>query len=117
VFKKVCNDILLTDFSELCKRDLGYSDYVEICKKYKAIILLDVLKISNDSTDIMLRFVNLIDSIYFNKVLLFIFLEVEPELLYLGLNRKDDFIRCSSRLKEIASTKYFNNSKYVQYKK
>jgi cell division protein ZapE len=117
VFKKVCNDILLTDFSELCKRDLGYSDYVEICKKYKAIILLDVLKISNDSTDIMLRFVNLIDSIYFNKVLLFIFLEVEPELLYLGFNRKDDFMRCSSRLSEIASTKYFNNSKYVQYKK
>ena len=116
-FQNISDDILVTDFSEICERDLGYSDYVEICKKFKVVILSNVKKIDKEASDILIRFINLIDNIYFNNVLLFIFLEVEPELLYFGSNRKDDFKRCLSRLKEIDSNEYFNNSKYVQYKK
>jgi cell division protein ZapE len=112
-FQKTYNDILVTDFQEICQRNLSYSDYVEICKKYRVIVLLDTPRINNDSTDIITRFINLIDNVYFNKVLLFIFLEVEPELLYFGHRKKDDFKRCLSRLKEIGSKEYFTSTNYA----
>ena len=112
-FQKTYNDILVTDFQEICQRILSYSDYVEICKKYRVIILLNTPRINNDSIDMLTRFINLIDNVYFNKVLLFIFLEVEPELLYVGHNKKDDFKRCLSRLKEIGSKEYFTSTNYA----
>jgi cell division protein ZapE len=112
-FNNVYKNVLITDFQEICERNFGYSDYVEICKKYKIIILSNVKKIDNESNDILIRFVNLIDSIYFNNILLFIFLETDPDSLYSGTKRAEDFKRCVSRLKEIASNKYFNSLKNV----
>lgn len=106
VFKQTHNNILVTDFLELFERDLGYADYVAISKKFKIIILSSVRAISKDESNIATRFINFIDNAYFNRVLLFIEIDCNPEEIYIAGSRKAEFKRTISRLNEMNSASY-----------
>jgi cell division protein ZapE len=106
-FAKTHGDTLITDFAELFMRDLGYSDYVNICQKFSTIILQDVPVIEQSNSDLITRFINFIDNAYFYKVLLFITLNVSPEKIYTDGKRLDEFKRTISRLYEMNSNSYF----------
>lgn len=109
IFQKAHQNILFTDFSELLTRNLSYADYVEICKSFDIIVLESVRVIKEDNTDIITRFINFIDNVYFNRKLLFIELEKAPEEIYKKGKKSDEFLRTISRLQEMNSDKYLKD--------
>jgi cell division protein ZapE len=104
--------ILLTDFAEICTQKLSYSDYISICEHFDAIIIQDIPIISSNETDFIIRFINLIDSIYFYKVLLFALLPDSPKKIYTKGIKIAEFNRTISRLIEIDSVSYASASKF-----
>lgn len=104
--KQTHKSILVTDFSEMCRQNLSYNDYIEICKKFTIIILRNVPIIPQDHTDEVIRFINLIDNVYFSKIQFFMTSETEPEKLYTKGFRVKEFKRTISRLNEMESTDY-----------
>ncbi len=105
-FSKTHKNTLVTNFDELCLQELGYADYVNICKRFSIIILENVPIINTDNTDVAIRFINFIDNAYFNKVLVFISLQTEPRMLYQNGKRSLEFMRTISRLSEMNSQTY-----------
>lgn len=105
-FSRTHKDILVTDFDELFGRELGYADYVTICKKFDIIVLENVRVIPPDHSDIAVRFINFIDNAYFYRVLLFVSLDEAPEKIYTGGKRGEEFKRTISRLHEMNSNNY-----------
>nr|WP_253307555.1 cell division protein ZapE [Rickettsia endosymbiont of Ceutorhynchus assimilis] len=105
-FKKAHKNILLTNFDELFTGEVSYIDYVNICRKFNIIIVENVQIIRPDNTDIAVRFINFIDNAYFYKILLFMTLEDQPEKIYQGAARREEFKRTVSRLREMNSDLY-----------
>ncbi len=105
-FNKVYKTILVTDFDEMFKRDLGYADYVTICKHFTIIILENIKPIKKTQTDLAVRVINFVDNAYFNKVLLFASFTVNPKELYKEGARLLEFQRSLSRLQEMNSKTY-----------
>jgi cell division protein ZapE len=107
MFKQAHNNVLFTDFSELFERDLGYSDYIEIAKKFKIIVLSSVRTIVEDENNVATRFINFIDNVYFNRSLLFVEINCAcfQEIYPVGIKSKE-FKRTISRLNEMNSENY-----------
>lgn len=110
IFSKVRKNILFTDFAELFERDIGYADYVNICEVFKIVIVEKVRKIAADETNIAIRFINFVDNIYFNKVLLFMEIECDLKEIYLAGSKLGEFKRTLSRLNEINSKQYLEKA-------
>lgn len=108
IFQKAHQNILFTDFEELFERNLSYADYVEICKHFEIIVLESVRVILEGETDIITRFINFIDNVYFYRKLLFIELETNPEQIYTKGKKSAEFMRAISRLNEMNSDNYLN---------
>ncbi len=108
VLRKTYKSVLITNFEELCHQMLSYNDYIAICKTFDTIIMEDVPVISHENTDEAIRFINLIDNIYFHHNLLFISMAKKPEALYVNGKRAAEWKRTVSRLHEIESDSYFN---------
>ncbi|WP_347939396.1 cell division protein ZapE [Rickettsia oklahomensis] len=106
-FQKVHKRILVTDYNELFTRNLSYIDYVNICQNFKVIIVHNVHTIEDTNT--VVRFINFIDNAYFYKILLFMSLEDNPNKIYQGSNRSEEFKRTISRLNEMNSASYLLN--------
>jgi cell division protein ZapE len=106
IFQTAHQNILFTDFMELFERNLSYADYVEICKHFEIIVLESVRAITEDETDIITRFINFIDNVYFYQKLLFIELETTPEQIYVKGKKRAEFMRTISRLQEMNSEGY-----------
>ncbi len=110
-FPKTYKKVLISSFNELCQNNLSYNDYIEICQHFSTIIIENVPILHAENTDEAIRFINLIDNIYFNHNLLFITMAAPPEELYLNGKRSLEFKRTISRLHEMESDNYFNNAK------
>lgn len=105
-FKQGYKKVLITDFEELFTRNLSYIDYVNICQKFNIIVVKNIQIVRPDNTDIAVRFINFIDNAYFYKILLFMTLEDQPEKIYQGAARREEFKRTVSRLREMNSDVY-----------
>ena len=103
--------VLVTSFNELCRESLSSSDFIAIAKSFNIVIMENVPIINQDETDVIIRFINFIDNIYFHKVLLFISLETSPDKIYEKGKRVSEFQRTISRLYEINSKEYLSQSK------
>lgn len=110
-FSKTYKSVLITNFSDLCQNNLSYNDYIEICNHFSTIVMEDVPIISSENTDVAIRFINFIDSVYFHRNLLFITMAGKPEELYINGKRSAEFTRTISRLHEMESDNYFNDAK------
>ena len=109
-FLKTSGDILYSSFDELCARNLGSADYLEVACEFKIILIEDIPRLSLDIKDQVRRFITLIDILYEHKIKLFCTLDVPVERLYLedvGFN----FDRTRSRLTEMQSERYFSMHK------
>ncbi len=111
-FQKVHKRILITDFNELFTRDFSYIDCVNICQKFNIIIVQNIHIIAPDNTNLAVRFINFIDNAYFYKILLFMSLEDNPNKIYQGSVRNEEFKRTISRLNEMNSESYLLNSNF-----
>ncbi len=101
-FPHTHQNILFTNFKELFEQNFSYADYVNLCQKFEIIIVEDIRIISENETDIIIRFINFIDNVYFYKILLFATLEEPPHLIYRAGKRLSEYQRTISRLQELS---------------
>ena len=111
VLPHVYKSVLVTSFDDLCRSNLSSNDFIEIAKNFSVIIMENVPVINEDETDVVIRFINFVDNVYFYKVLLFISLATDPEKIYPKGKRVAEFQRTISRLHEINSHEYLIHSK------
>jgi cell division protein ZapE len=98
--------IVKFNFDELCNRNLGSEDYINI-SKYCNFIFIDNLPTFNENnSNQQQRFITLIDILYEKKIPLTIRSEIELKLIKPTKSLEDPFKRTISRLYELTSINY-----------
>ncbi len=112
--KKTVDNIAIFDYEELCQKNRSAADFKAICGEFGLIFLKNLPKFSSESKNEIKRFMLFIDEVYENRVALIILAKVAIEDLYSNKNDSKTNARVTSRLNEIKSDFYFNNSKYIK---
>ncbi len=108
-FAQSHGDVLWASFDELCGRALGSVDYLEIANEFNIILIANIPNFSLEIRDQVRRFVTLIDALYEKKVKI-ICTVVMPVEQFSFEDKGFYFKRTQSRLIEMQSEKYFNES-------
>lgn len=103
-------DTLQIDFLELCGGPRSVLDYIEIAILYRTILLSNVRQMGEGENDLARRFVAMVDEFYDRHVVLIISAEVGIKQLYLGGKLNFEFERCISRLLEMQSKTYLQQT-------
>ena len=93
-------------FAELCEAPLGTHDYLRIAHTYHTVMIDDIPVMARDRRNPARRFINLIDTLYDNKVCLIASAAAEPDDLCEDDGAKKAFARTASRLIEMRSEEY-----------
>ena len=99
----------LFSYVDLCVKPLGVADYIEIAKNYDVIFISNIPVIDPKKRNEIKRFINLIDTFYETKKILFILAETAPKDIMIGGKDDSIFQRTVSRLEEMQSAEYLNN--------
>ncbi|MGB0697706.1 MAG: cell division protein ZapE [Rhodospirillaceae bacterium] len=91
-------------FEDLCGQALGSHDYMEVAKRFDAVVLSDIPVLTPEIADKARRFVVLIDTLYEHRVALVCSAAVPPQDLY--PTATFEFQRTVSRLMEMQSEDY-----------
>jgi cell division protein ZapE len=91
------------DFSTLCGTALGPGDYLAIATTFHALVLDGIPRLSPDNYDVARRFINLIDTLYDQRVKLIASADATPDQLYRHGENAKMFERTASRLDEMQS--------------
>lgn len=110
VIEKSCSGVAWLTFAELCERPLGSADYLELASVFRTIIVQDIPQLGIEKRNEAKRFVNLIDTLYDQKVKLICSAAVPPEHLYQQGDGVFEFGRTVSRLIEMQSQAYLGAS-------
>ena len=92
-------------FAELCERPLGPNDFLHIAQAFHTL-MIDDIPILGASREVTRRFINLIDTLYDNRVCLIASAAAEPDELYAAGDMRAMFERTASRLIEMRSADY-----------
>lgn len=93
-------------FADLCAKPLGTLDYLAIAQDYDTIFIDDVPVLTADRRNEARRFINLIDTLYDNRISLIMSADAEADRIYLTGDGADLFERTASRLIEMRSDDY-----------
>lgn len=93
-------------FAELCERPLGSLDYLHIAHTFHVVFIDAIPVLSRSRTDAARRFVNLIDTLYDNRVCLVASAAAEPADLFAAVEAGLLADRTVSRLMEMRSASY-----------
>lgn len=93
-------------FGDLCARPLGPADYLAIARQYHTIIVENVPLLTPDKRNEARRFINLIDTLYDNRIGLIVSAAAGPQALYPEGDGAFLFERTASRLIEMRSPDY-----------
>ncbi|MDX1950493.1 MAG: cell division protein ZapE, partial [Rickettsiales bacterium] len=104
---KTSGDVAEFDFRDLCDKNLGAEDYIEIAKTFSTIIIKNIPWLKKDDYNLALRFIKLIDALYEQKTKLIISATCPPNEIYNEGEGSFEFERTISRLIEMQSEKYF----------
>ena len=96
-------------FEELCGRPLGSIDYLAIARAYHTVIVQGIPKLSPARRNEARRFINLIDTLYDNKISVIASAAEEPGGIYNEGDGSDLFLRTESRLIEMRSDDYLES--------
>tara|TARA_A100001015_G_scaffold62677_1_gene69160 strand:+ start:1 stop:867 length:867 start_codon:yes stop_codon:yes gene_type:complete len=99
----------ILDFQIFCKENYGTIDYSLIADDFSNILLTNISKISEDETDILKRFIHLIDIFYEAKVNMVFYSNIELEKIYQGSRFNVEYARTISRINEFLSARYGNS--------
>jgi cell division protein ZapE len=91
------------DFSQLCGTALGPGDYLSIATNFHTLVLDGIPRLSADNYDVARRFINLIDTLYDQRVKLVASADAMPDQLYKHGENAKMFERTASRLDEMQS--------------
>lgn len=103
--------VLHESFDNLCKVNFSYNDYTTIAERIDGMIIDFIPRIESQNDNVALRFIYLVDALYYNKVMLVALFETDPEELYVG--NKKEFSRAVSRIREMATSVYRAESKLM----
>lgn len=106
VFENFHEGVLKVSFDEICNRNLGSEDYIEIAKESEFIFIENLPKFNEINSNQQQRFITFIDIIYEKKIPLMIKSEVELNSLESSKSMKDPFKRTVSRLHELTSQSF-----------
>jgi cell division protein ZapE len=93
-------------FRDLCELPLGALDYLRIAHTYHTVMIDGIPVMARDRRDAVRRFINLIDTLYDNKVCLIASAAGEPDALCHDDAGAKTFARTASRLIEMRSAEY-----------
>jgi cell division protein ZapE len=93
-------------FAELCEQPLGTGDYLALARQFHTIFLDAIPVLAPDRRDVARRFINLIDTLYDNRVGLIASAAAGPAGLYPKGDVHFLFERTVSRLAEMRSEAY-----------
>lgn len=105
--KKQANHVIWFDFKDICTVPRSQHDYLEIANLYKTVFISDIPIISENESDTIRLFVNLIDVLYDAKVKLVISAAESVPELYCRGHLILEYARTHSRLIEMQSKEYF----------
>jgi len=95
-------------FADLCEKPLGAVDYLQIARNFHTLLLERIPILGPHRRNEARRFINLIDTLYDNRVCLIASAEAEPDRLYVEGDGADLFERTVSRLMEMRSEAYLS---------
>jgi cell division protein ZapE len=95
-------------YADLCQRPLGSSDFLALARRFHTVLIDDIPILNPERRDEVKRFINLIDTLYDQRVKLIASAAAEPAALYSGVEGFEafEFARTASRLIEVRSTDY-----------
>ncbi|MGO8834304.1 MAG: cell division protein ZapE [Roseiarcus sp.] len=95
-------------FDDLCRRPLGAPDFLAIAQRFHTVLIDEIRVMRGDERNEAKRFINLIDTLYDQRVKLIASAEAEPGALFLGRDGAEafEFARTASRLVEMRSIDY-----------
>jgi cell division protein ZapE len=91
------------DFATLCGTALGPGDYLAIATNFHTLVLDGIPRLSPDNYDVARRFINLVDTMYDQRVKLVASADATPDQLYRRGENAKMFERTASRLDEMQS--------------
>ena len=103
VFENFYEGVLKVSFDEICNRNLGSEDYIEIANQSDFIFIENLPNFNEGNSNQQQRFITFIDIIYEKKIPLMIKSEIELNLLQSASSMKEPFKRTVSRLYELTS--------------
>lgn len=95
-------------FADLCEKPLGAVDYLHIARNFHTLLLERIPILGPHRRNEARRFINLIDTLYDNRVCLVASADAEPDRLYVAGDGADLFERTVSRLMEMRSEAYLS---------
>ena len=104
--KKFYEGISRFNFQELCNKNLGAEDYLEISKKSKFIIIEEIPSFNDINSNQQQRFITLIDIVYDRNISIAVTAEKSLEKLTSSSLLEKPFKRTISRLYELTSKDY-----------
>lgn len=93
-------------FAELCEAPLGSRDYLALARRYHTVFIDGIPVLRPAQRNAARRFINLIDTLYDNRVGLVASAAAEPTALYIEGDGAELFHRTASRLIEMRSEDY-----------
>jgi len=96
-------------FADLCAKPLGAADYLAIAQAYQTIFIDDVPVLTRAQRNEARRFINLIDTLYDERIGLVVSAAAEPDAIYSEGDGSDLFQRTASRLIEMRSQSYLDS--------
>ena len=101
------------DFSALCGTALGPGDYLAVATNFHTLVLDGIPRLSPDNYDVARRFINLIDTLYDQRVKLIASADATPDQLYRRGENAKMFERTASRLDEMQSEDWLEQEHIV----
>ena len=106
IIKNFYEGIIKLDFKDLCDKNIGAEDYIEIANICSFLFLENIPNFDENNSNQQQRFITLIDILYEKKIPLLITCEKKLNEINSSSSLKDPFKRTISRLYELTSIDY-----------
>ena len=106
IIKEFYEGVVKLTFNELCNKNLGAEDYLEIVKVSKFIVIDQIPQFDDINSNQQHRFITLIDIIYDKKIPIAVTTEKNLNELTSSKSLKKPFKRTISRLYELTSSNF-----------
>ena len=105
LIKEFYEGVVRFTFDELCDKNLGAEDYLEIAKVSKFIVIDKIPKFDDINSNQQHRFITLVDIVYDKKIPIAVTAEKNLDKFNSSKSLKEPFKRTISRLYELTSSK------------
>ena len=106
LIKEYYEGVVRFTFDELCDKNLGAEDYIEIAKVSKFMVIDKIPKFDDINSNQQQRFITLIDIVYDKKIPIAVTAEQNLDEMTSSKSLKEPFNRTISRLYELTSSNF-----------